>query len=101
MGDVTFDDTAVRRVSPEGRVEQVTWENLAEVRIVTTGEGPFSEDVYWLLVGSDGTGVAVPSSSATDELVERLQALPGFDNEEMIRAMGSTDEGHFTCWQRE
>ena len=57
--DVTFDDTGVRRVSPEGGVEEVKWDDLTEVRIVTTDEGPFGEDVYWLLAGSDGTGVAV------------------------------------------
>ena len=52
IDDVTFDDTGVQRVSPEGGVEEVTWDHLAEVRIVTTDEGPFGEDVYWLLVGA-------------------------------------------------
>ncbi len=54
--DVTFDDTGVRRVSPEGGVEEVRWDDLTEVRIVTTDEGPFGKDVYWLLAGSDGRG---------------------------------------------
>ena len=101
IGDVTFDDTGVRRVSPEGGVEEVRWDDLAEVRIVTTSDGPIAEDVFWLLVGAGGHGVAVPSSSATDDLLDRLQALPGFDNEQMILAMGSTDEAQFICWQRD
>ena len=99
--DVTFDDTGVRRVSPEGGVEEARWDDLAEVRIVTTDEGPFGEDVYWLLAGSDGTGVAVPGFSVTDDLL-RLQSLPGFDNEQMIQAtMTSTDNAQFLCWQRD
>ena len=99
---VTFDDSGVRRVTPDGRVEEVLWDELVEVRIVTTSEGPFAEDVFWLLVGADGNnGVAVPGSAATDDLLDRLQALPGFDNEQMILAMGSSDEAQFLCWQRD
>jgi hypothetical protein len=98
---VTIDDAGVRRVSPDGRVEEVRWEDLTEVRIVTTAEGPFVEDVFWLLVRADGNGVAVPGEAATDDLLDRLQALPGFDNEQMILAMNSTDEAQFTCWRRD
>ena len=101
MSGVTFDDTGVRRVTPDGRLEEVLWDDLVEVRILTTTEGPFAEDVFWLLVGADGiNGVAVPGSAATDDLLDRLQALPGFDNEQMILAMGSADEAQFLCWRR-
>jgi hypothetical protein len=100
LHDVTFDDTGVRRVSPEGGVEEVRWDDLAEVRIATTSDGPFSEDVRWLLVRTDGEGIAVQGSSVTDDLLGRLQALPGFDDEQMALAMGSEDEAQFVCWQR-
>ena len=101
MSGVTYDDTGVRRVTPDGRVEEVLWDDLVEIRIVTTSEGPFAEDVFWLLVGADGkNGVAVPGSAATDDMLDRLQGLPGFDNEQMILAMSSTDEAQFLCWQR-
>ena len=99
---VTFDDSGVRRVTPDGRVEEVLWDDLVAVRIVTTAQGPFSEDVFWLLVGADGNnGVAVPGSAVTDDLLDRLQALPNFDNGQMILAMGSTDEAQFLCWRRD
>jgi hypothetical protein len=101
IDDVTFDDSGVRRVSPEGGVEEVRWDDLTEVRIETTDEESFGEDVYWLLAGADGTAVAVAGSALTDDLRDRLQSLPGFDNEQMIRAMNSTDEAQFLCWQRD
>ena len=101
IDDVTFDDTGVRRVSPEGGAEEVRWDDLTDVKIVASDEGPFGEDVYWQLAGSDGTGVAVPGSSVTDDLLDRLQSLPGFDNELMIQAMSSTDDVQFLCWQRD
>lgn len=98
---VTVDDDGVRRSADGGHEESVRWDELVEVRIVTTAGGPIEEDLFWLLVGSDGTGVAVPGSLATDDLLDRLQALPGFDNEQMILAMGSIDEAQFVCWQRD
>jgi hypothetical protein len=56
--------------------------------------------VYWLLRGKTG-GCAVGSEAeGMDGLLERLQQLPGFDNEAVIRAMGSTENATFVCWRR-
>jgi hypothetical protein len=54
------------------------------------------------LIASDGkSGCAVPQSSdGSKQLLERLQQLPGFDNEAAIKAMGSTSNGKFMCWKR-
>jgi hypothetical protein len=99
---VTFDDREVVRTMPDGRVERVGWDSLAEVQIVTTEDGPFADDVFWLLVGDDGTGCAVPSEAAgMKELLERLQRLPGFDNEAVIKAMVSTSNARFQVWKRD
>jgi hypothetical protein len=97
---VSFDDAAVTRWMPGGRTERVRWDELEEVGIVTTDEGPWTEDVYWMLRGANG-GCAVGSEAqGMDALLERLQQLPGFDNEAVIRAMGSTENATFVCWRR-
>ena len=99
---VTYDDRGVARRLADGRVESIRWDQLAEVAIVTTDEGPFVDDVHWLLIGSDGTtGCAVPSETeGTADLLERLQKLPGFDNEAVIKAMGHTENARFVVWRR-
>ncbi len=85
---------------PDGKIERVAWNDLQSVEVITTDDGPFAPDVYWVLIGSTG-GCAVPQGATGDrELLEKLQALPGFDNESFIRAMGSTDHARFLCWQR-
>jgi hypothetical protein len=38
--------------------EEIAWKDLVEVGIVTTDEGPFQEDVYFLLLGPDKRMVA-------------------------------------------
>jgi len=80
----------------------VRWDDLGEVSIITTSDGPWAEDVYWLLVASDGkSGCAVPQGAeGSQALLEALQKLPGFDNAAVMAAMGSATEAKFICWRR-
>jgi hypothetical protein len=93
-----IDDVAVTRTRRGTVVEQVRWADLRSVKIVTTAAGPFADDVFFVLETASG-GCVVPQSAASDAFVVRLQALPGFDNEQMIRAMGSAEDAEFLCWR--
>lgn len=101
FGRVEFDETKIS-YTRSSRVESIAWSDLAEVSIVTTDEGPFQEDVYFLL--SDDAkkkGCAVPQRADGSQLLfERLQTLPDFNNEAAISAMGSTANDRFVCWRR-
>lgn len=97
---VHLSEAGVRCERPGGPTEQVAWDDLQRVEIMTTGDGPFQPDVFWMLLGTVG-GCAVPQGATGDAaLLERLGQLPGFDHEAVIRAMGSTEDAHFLCWQR-
>lgn len=97
---ITLDDKGVTRHLATGQDERVLWKDLAEVQIVTTGEGPYVDDVFFLLVGRDGSGCSVPQSEpVSDQLLERLQKLPGFDNRKVIEAMSHMGDGKFLCWK--
>lgn len=97
---VTFDDEGITRTPRDGLVEHVGWDELLRVDIATTNEGPWVDDVFWLLSAGDH-GCAVPSEAeGMGELLLRLQELPRFDNEAVIRAMGCTDNELFPVWSR-
>jgi hypothetical protein len=96
---VVVDDRGVHRLRGERLVEAVTWEELVEIRVLTTSEGPFAEDVFFVLDAGDH-GCVVRQALAPDELLARVQALPAFDNERLIEAMSSTDDAQFVCWRR-
>jgi hypothetical protein len=97
---VSFDETEVIRTLADGRRETLRWDDLQEVSVITTDEGPFADDLYWALLGNEG-GCAVPSTAAgADALLSRLQQLPGFKNEIVVEAMGSTANAKFVCWER-
>ena len=97
---VSLSDEGVSCVRPNGVVEAIGWDDLKKVIIVTTDEGPFAADVMWLLLG-EKSGCMIPlGATGEDQLIERLQTLPGFDNEAMIEAMSSTSNRKFVCWEK-
>lgn len=98
---IVVDDAGVRRELADGSTESVSWDELKEVAIRTTPDGPWNEDAFFLLVGQDGGGCAVPSRHpAADDLMEHLQTLPDFDDERFVEAMTSLEDSLFVCWQR-
>ena len=97
---VRLSDSEVVCERPDGKVERVGWADLQKVEVVTTADGPFAPDVFWVLHASAG-GCAVPQgATGENELLARLQALPGFDNRAVIEAMSCTSDRRFLCWQR-
>lgn len=78
----------------------VAWDALREVSILTTSDGPLTEDVFFVLQGADAAPMVIPQSLAFDhELLDALQArLSGFDNEAVVAAMGSTQDARFLLW---
>lgn len=99
---ISVDDTGVRRQLADGTEESVTWPELSAVVIRVMPQAPWQEDVFLMLAGTDGTGAAVPSGDpAADALVERLQALPGFDNDKFVEAMTTDADEAYVVWQRD
>lgn len=83
---------------PDGTHEQVAWDDLQKVEILTTEDGPFAPDIFWILHGTQ-SGCVIPQGATGDaELFAQLQALPDFDNAAVIEAMGSTSKATFVCW---
>ena len=74
------------------------FKDLKKATIITTDEGPFEEDVFWLLLFK--IIIMIPQCAGTDKLLERLQKLPGFDNENVIKAMTCSKNDSFLVWEK-
>lgn len=97
---VTVSDDKVMCLHPDGYAEAIRFEDLKEVLILTTDEGPMHPDVFWLLVGND-IEVTIPQGATGEKtLLSKLQTLPGFDNQAFIDAMSSTENQKFLCWKK-
>ena len=97
---VSVDERQISCTRPNGVIESVGWKDLKMIGIQTTDEGPYVPDVFWYLIG-DESGCVVPLGATGEKaMIEKLQQLPGFDNEALSEAMTSTSNRKFVCWQR-
>jgi hypothetical protein len=100
---VTFDERTITVRYSGGESRAIGWDELTMVGINTTDEGPFVADVFWGLHGRDGKPRVVYPQGATGEealLAEMQRRLAGFDDRQLIEAMGSTRNAFFVIWQR-
>lgn len=99
---VAVDDEAIRVSDEAGGTRAVAKSELAGVAIETNDSGPWGADVWWLLFGAaDELACAFPLGATGEKAaVDYLTALPGFDHEQMVKAMGSTDNRLFRVWRR-
>jgi len=82
---VEVDAVGVRRFAGDRLVESIEWSHLVAVSALTTDDGPFADDHYWVLVGDDGSGCVVSSERASGvDLLGVLGRLPRFDFEQVI-----------------
>ncbi len=83
----------VIRPLPGADPQTLAWSELQQVKILTT-----EVDFYFLLEGG-GKSLVIAQEEQTG-LLERLQELPGFDNDAFIQATMSTSNAEFLCWKR-
>ena len=73
---------------------------LDEIGIETTDQGPFVEDVFWILTNGE-KHVRIPDMHPIFETLRgRFESLEGFDWSPFIEAMGCNDNRYFSCWKR-
>lgn len=100
-GKIEFDAERVTFYHPEGEIQNIQWDELDEVGMVTTDDGPYVEDVFFMLLTEKRNGCAIPQSAEGNEaLLARLQMLPGFDNSALIEAMGCASNRNFRLWKK-
>ena len=77
----------------------VLWNNITEIHIQTTDEGPFHPDVWLVLIGID-TYCRIPQGNKSyDDIYERVSKWDRFDFEAYIESMSSTENAVFLLWK--
>lgn len=100
---IKFNEDGIELIKPDGQRQSVLWENLTLIAIRTTDQGPVNPDVFWqFYTGSEDPEIVFPQGAVGDkDLLESMpQRLAGFDYQEVIHAMGSTDNALFVIWSK-
>jgi hypothetical protein len=95
------DGWGVKRWLADGRYEEVSWDELREVRIVTLPKGPWDDRVRLVLDGGGERGCIVPLEVAEDtDLLASLGALSGFDHRGLTDTLEAARTGNQVLWSR-
>mgnify|MGYP003421658818 CR=1 FL=1 len=76
----------IKVTHPQENDKTVLWDNITEIHIQTTDEGPYRPDVWLVLIGID-TYCRIP------------QGNNSYDFEVYIESMSSTENAVFMVWK--
>lgn len=95
----SIDGTLLRRKDSDGKEVTVDLNDLQSIHIVTTDEGPFLDDVFWVLEDNNKRCLIVENQRSADIDLMRKLDRPNFDYGAVVAAMGSADNASFLVWQ--
>jgi hypothetical protein len=85
---------------PFSRSVSMRLDDFDEIGVETTDQGPFVEDVFWILkLGETRIRIGQPHP-VFKKLMDRFGSLEGFDWRPFAEAMSCTDNRYFSCWRR-
>ena len=95
------DGWGVKRWLADGRYEEVSWQELLEVRVITLPKGPWGDRVRFVLGGGGERGCIVGLEAAEDSgLLASLGALPAFDHRRLAEVLERARTGNEVLWAR-
>ncbi len=98
---VSMDEERIRlKNERDGAEKSVLWNDLLQIVVETTDEGPWLEDMYYIFYTTSEPLVVPSESRGVSELVSKIAGLPGFDQAQYFAAVGSTDNKQFLVWKK-
>lgn len=85
---------------PNGNELEIAISEVDKVIIETNDQGPFYPGVWWKIISKEKMLTFPQGAIGEDELLNKFQNLPDFDNEKVIEAMSCTTNNEFTCWTK-
>lgn len=97
---VSVDEDAIAIDDRKGSVATIPWSELERIAVLTTSDGPYTCDFFWVLESNAVVHMFASESEGADAAVTALTALPGFDYGAMLLAAGSVTDNIFPVWRR-
>ena len=95
------DDGGLRRWLADGRYEEVAWDELREVRVITLPKGPWDTRVRLVFDGGGERGCIIPIDVAEDYgVLASLARLPRFDHRRLADVLEAERTGQEALWRR-
>lgn len=85
---------------PRKEAERVNWDDLVEIKLINTDQGPVLPDVWLALIGSDSSCLIPQGVEGYEEVYDIVSKYEGFDFKNVIKSMSSTGNEQFELWKK-
>lgn len=96
---LTITGDFVRVEHPNRKTEEIFWKDINEIKLINTDEGPLTIDIWLALIG-DNSGCLIPhGTKGYEKVYDIVSKYEGFDFENVIKSMSSTNNEQFLLWK--
>ncbi len=97
---VTVTDEFIKVEHPSRKTEQISWENIEEIKLINTDQGPWLPDIWLTLLGQN-EGCLIPTGTkGYEEVYEIVSKYKDFNFENVINSMSCTENAEFELWRK-
>lgn len=84
---------------PRRLTEEIGWNEIDEIKLVNTDEGPFFPDIWLVLIGKT-RGCSIPhGSKGFEKVYDIVSKYDSFNFENVVASMSCTDNRSFDLWK--
>jgi hypothetical protein len=98
---VTITDVFVKVEYPSWETAQILWEDIREIKLINTDQGPWLPDIWLALIGENGKCFVPHGAKGFDEIHDIIAKYDGFNDENFGISMTRTDNVEFVLWVKE
>jgi hypothetical protein len=97
---VEITDLDIKVTHPKRPVEIIQWNEIEEIKLINTDEGPFLPDVWLVLIGN-GKGCSIPQGSkGWEDVYDIVSKYKEFNFENVIKSASCTENQTFELWKK-
>jgi len=97
---VTITDKSIKVEHPHREIEQVLWENIQQIKLINTDQGPWLPDIWLALLGNEDGCLIPHGAKGFNEVYDIVSKYEGFNFENFAKSMSCTDNVEFDLWTK-
>ena len=98
--EVELTEKSIIVTHPKRPTEQIDWNEIEEIKLINTDDGPFLPDIWLILLGN-GRGCSIPQGSeGWNKVYNIVSKYEGFSFENVVKSAGCTDNEVFELWKK-
>ena len=99
--DIKVDESKLVYFPLFGRIKTIPWKDLIRVEVQTTDQGPFLEDLFYVLVAKRQSVRISEDEAAYCSLMTHFKNLKDFNFDAIVSASSCVENRTYLCWQAE